>query len=822
MFSVLWSRKKAIFLGFFLNLFLFEIFLEYFRSKAVLNLLSDFNFLILFHSIDVYLLLLIILGFFYFLRVPNLSEAVLEYIFFLVFIFLFYLIVAFRLSNFLVEIVVMNQVIFFFDNSIFFIRFCLIFFAVFVLLLTYWEFVVKNFFILEFPFLIAFLFWFFCVGIASFNLLFLFLVMEAITLLLVIVMSIYFIFFGAKLIMPVIQFFIFNLVVSTFYLLGIALLLFFTPISGFENLSYFAFLINFWTFFLGGFVELNLLLVFFKLILVFFVIPFFFKLSLAPFSFWVVQIYSKLPILFLVILMGVYKLVYVILFLKLFMFIIDNLTFLQGTLSSLLTFFVVPSMFVGCLAYRSSDLKAVIAFTTVSQLGYIISGFLVHDPVALKYSLVYLVTYVLNLCGLFLVFIVLQKHFFLVNINQLFLVKYYSQKWFYFIFILFCSLAGFPPFLGFFIKYFLFLHIYKAGFFGIALAALVSSYVMAIIYLQIIIELSLVKNFETTTTQFRFNFTSLLLQKNKYWILNIIFVLFNFYLYSLMVFNIGFFGFLFYIFLVSGAVVSNFIYGVPTKVNLILVSEAQSWLGERFFISSCRGLQETASESIKRLWDQVTLYSMAVDLSVLTEHIDQPSIEFVLKDREEVYKIGPETAAAYLFYPGKAKISGGTEIPFELYWYVYKNPAILNYSIYVIQKFALSCVSIEDYLSIQDIFILRYQITVEDLWDNRFAITIPWEVNSYFDLSSLVFVLENFNNNYAFHHSFWKDGLTCSEPMRFVSRTYKFFWPYNAGEEEFYYGFSNAKFPPENVVFYNKPLSYDSLYEHYRSAFDKS
>jgi hypothetical protein len=68
-----------------------------------------------------------------------------------------------------------------------------------------------------------------------------------------------------------------------------------------------------------------------------------------------------------------------------------------------------------------------------------------------------------------------------------------------------------------------------------------------------------------------------------------------------MVFNIGFFGFLFYIFLVSGTVVSNFIYGVTTKVNLILVSEAQSWLGERFFISSCRGLQETASESIKRL-----------------------------------------------------------------------------------------------------------------------------------------------------------------------------------------------------------------------------
>ncbi len=61
------------------------------------------------------------------------------------------------------------------------------------------------------------------------------------------------------------------------------------------------------------------------------------------------------------------------------------------------------------------------------------------------------------------------------------------------IFILFSSLAGFPPFAGFFLKYFLFLHVYKAGFFFVALVGVLSGYIMSIIYLQILIELAISK-----------------------------------------------------------------------------------------------------------------------------------------------------------------------------------------------------------------------------------------------------------------------------------------------------------------------------------------
>lgn len=150
-------------------------------------------------------------------------------------------------------------------------------------------------------------------------------------------------------------------------------------------------------------------------------------------------------------------------------------------------------MFIGCFAYRSTDLKTIIALTTVSQMGYVLAGLISHDVMAIKYAIIYLLVYILNLSGIFIIFIKLQKYFFLTNLNQLFIIKNYSKKWFYILFVLFASLGGFPPFAGFFLKYFLFLHIYKAGFFALAAAGIISGYVMSIIYLQILMELAIIR-----------------------------------------------------------------------------------------------------------------------------------------------------------------------------------------------------------------------------------------------------------------------------------------------------------------------------------------
>lgn len=103
---------------------------------------------------------------------------------------------------------------------------------------VYLDTVHNGFTALELPFLLGLTLWTFLFSLYCFNLLVLFLLMEAITLLIVVSNTLYFVFTGPKLVKPVVQFFILNLMISTFYLLGVALVLFIVPNQGAFTLSY--------------------------------------------------------------------------------------------------------------------------------------------------------------------------------------------------------------------------------------------------------------------------------------------------------------------------------------------------------------------------------------------------------------------------------------------------------------------------------------------------------------------------------------------------------------------------------------------------------
>jgi NADH:ubiquinone oxidoreductase subunit 2 (subunit N) len=153
--------------------------------------------------------------------------------------------------------------------------------------------------------------------------------MEAITLLIVVSNTLYFVFTGPKLVKPVIQFFILNLMISTFYLLGIALVLFIVPEQGAYTLSY----ASFWNAFeayTAMMLDLSLVIIYFKLAIGLVLVPILFKLTLAPFSIWIVNVYANLPIVFLLVIMTIYKIVYSLLFLRLFLNVIDLVPELQA------------------------------------------------------------------------------------------------------------------------------------------------------------------------------------------------------------------------------------------------------------------------------------------------------------------------------------------------------------------------------------------------------------------------------------------------------------------------------------------------------------
>jgi NADH-quinone oxidoreductase subunit N len=318
--------------------------------------------------------------------------------------------------------------------------------------------------------------------------------MEIITLIIVVTVALYFVAIGPKLVRAAIKFFILNLFITTLYLLGVAFLLYNMPILEYYSLSYLSILSQFLYYkelYIASYLREYFAVI--KIVMAFIFVPLCFKLTLAPFSIWVVNVYAHLPQFFLLILLTFYKIVYSLIFIKLVLTTMDLVPFLQTMWADSLFLFVLPSLFVGCLAFRSQDLGQVLAYTTVSNLGYILSGFLVATEQSIQYSLIYLAVYSAQLIGLFVIFIILHKKHKFYNLNQLFLVKQYSTVYYYSLVFIFFSLAGVPPLAGFFTKYFLFLQIYSAGMYTLAIAGLVSGFIMAIVYLQITLQLVLVK-----------------------------------------------------------------------------------------------------------------------------------------------------------------------------------------------------------------------------------------------------------------------------------------------------------------------------------------
>lgn len=113
-----------------------------------------------------------------------------------------------------------------FSSSALFFKIVIAGFYFLVMGLLYLECAHQQYRSLELPFFVNLLFWVFLLVPACYNFLLVFLIMEAITLLLVLIMVVYLIFYSPKTVLSVLQFFVYNVFISIFYLTGVGLLLF--------------------------------------------------------------------------------------------------------------------------------------------------------------------------------------------------------------------------------------------------------------------------------------------------------------------------------------------------------------------------------------------------------------------------------------------------------------------------------------------------------------------------------------------------------------------------------------------------------------------
>jgi NADH-quinone oxidoreductase subunit N len=216
-------------------------------------------------------------------------------------------------------------------------------------------------------------------------------------------------------------------------------------------------------------------------------IAFLFKLYVAPFHLWVSDIYQGAPSMTTAYFAVVTSFPLFYVFIKFFIYFFY---WVQPYFMFLISILSILSMLLGLFgALYQKKIKRLIAFSSISTIGYLLIGFIQENPQSISHSITYFLLYMLNLTGIFIVFLNLylsKENFFL---ERLVLLSGFinRNKWLSFsLIVLFFTAAGVPPF-SLFLAKILILTGLSYNFYSILLFILVfSAIVSGFYYLRVI------------------------------------------------------------------------------------------------------------------------------------------------------------------------------------------------------------------------------------------------------------------------------------------------------------------------------------------------
>jgi len=200
------------------------------------------------------------------------------------------------------------------------------------------------------------------------------------------------------------------------------------------------------------------------------------KSACLPIHTWLAEAHPVAPSPMSAILSGVEVEVGLFAFLRLFGYTFD------WSGSWILWLAVISSLIGAGAALREKDIKRIIAYSTVSQVGYILLGFALLSKIGFLAGLLYFITHAVAKAGLFLGAGAVEQQYKERDINKLGgLIKTMPLTGIGF---LFCSLSiiGIPPFGGFYAKLMIVLATVKEGHFFIAALAVFAA-ILTMLYL---------------------------------------------------------------------------------------------------------------------------------------------------------------------------------------------------------------------------------------------------------------------------------------------------------------------------------------------------
>ncbi len=219
--------------------------------------------------------------------------------------------------------------------------------------------------------------------------------------------------------------------------------------------------------------------------LVFLVIGIAFKLGAVPFHMWVPDVYQGAPTSVTMFLSTVPKIAAAAMLVRL---MIDGLGAMQAYWSDLFMVLAILSIALGSLvALMQSNIKRLLAYSTISHIGFILLGFATGVIEGYGAAAFYVLVYILMSLAAFGSIIALNKQGFEAEQVADFRGLSKHSPWFALIMlVVMLSMAGVPPFIGFFSKLFILQQVVSAGYVYLAIIAVVFAVISAYYYLQII------------------------------------------------------------------------------------------------------------------------------------------------------------------------------------------------------------------------------------------------------------------------------------------------------------------------------------------------
>jgi NADH-quinone oxidoreductase subunit N len=228
-----------------------------------------------------------------------------------------------------------------------------------------------------------------------------------------------------------------------------------------------------------------------------------FKISIVPFHLWTADVYEGSPVNITSYLSVISKgaAVFILMIILFKVFPVITATWQKTIFVTSILTMTIANLF----AIRQQNLKRFLAFSSISQAGYILLGLIGGNQLGMASVIYYILVYIFSNLGAFGVVAAISNATGKENIDDYNGLYHTNPKLSLIMTLALFSLAGIPPVAGFFGKFFLFTAAAQKGFYLLVLIAVLNT-IISLFYYLLVVKAMFINKSESPISTFKSDF----------------------------------------------------------------------------------------------------------------------------------------------------------------------------------------------------------------------------------------------------------------------------------------------------------------------------